>query len=239
MKMTLRGESAYRLFRCAAICLEILVVLCISCFAASITDGCKELPQGRVQELLEDICDWQVTDLEPRKTNYDCFAIRQDQYFALGYNAGCQRNRDEIAVFDASGRFLYSIVFENNGSFSLMWEGDTLLVHDTRSGYIFSLDQNGACTAIYDSDDDYEIAERFRKNSSPSLHSMKKGIDVNGCSYLVSGNRIERKDPSGQTTVLYQAKGDYKLIPWFFVLPFLAIWLFVFIKRMNEYTQRK
>ena len=225
MKAFLRRESACRFFRCAAICFEIFVVLCVSCLASSITDGCKELSQIKVQEIVERI-EMHVTDREPRKTNFDCFAVRQDQYYAIGYNEGLQRNYDEIAVFDASGRFLYSIGFINEGSFSLMWEGDTLLVHHTRSGYVYKVDQNGACNAIFDSDDDYEISERFRKKSNVTLLNKDKTCEQNGYHYVVSTSKIERTDPSGQTVVLYKASSLKK---WFMlalviIFPIFVIW---------------
>ena len=213
------------LIRRTTICLAVLVVLCVSCLAASITDGCEKLPESQVQEIVERI-EMHVTDREPRKTNFDCFAIRQDQYFAIGYNQGLQRNHDEIAIYDASGRFLYSIGFFNEGSFSLMWEGNTLLVHCTRGGYIYSLEQDGVCTAIYDSDDDYEIQERFRKNSNVTLLNTDKTYEQNGYHYVVSTSKIERTDPSGQTVVLYKVSSIKK---WFMLalvifFPIFVIW---------------
>ena len=226
------------LIRRAAICLAVLVVLCVSCLAASITDGCEKLPESQVQEIVERI-EMHVTDREPRKTNFVCFAVRQDHYFAIGYDTGFQRNYDEIAVFDASGRFLYTIIFDDNGSFSLMWEGDTLLIHFSRGGYIFLLDQNGVCTAIYDSNDNYEIEERFRENSDLSLLYVRSHFNINGYEYRISANKIERTDSSGQTTVLYRANGYFKLIPVFYVLGFLVIWLLVFIKQMKNNVQPK
>ena len=193
--------------------------------ASSITDGCIELPESEVQEIIERR-EMHVTDREPRKTNFDCFAVREDQYYAIGYDAGFQRNHDEIAVFDASGRFLYSIHFTNDGSFSLMWEGDTLLVHMARSGYIYSLDQDGACVAIYDSEDDYEIGEHFRKNSNVYLLNKDKTYEENGYHYVVSTRRIERTDPSGQTVVLYKVSSLKKWFMLAFVVffPIFVIW---------------
>ena len=226
------------LIRRAAICFAVLVVLCVSCFATSITDGCKELPQSQVQEIVERI-EMHVTDREPRKTNFDCFAIRQDQYFAIGYNEGLQRNHDEIAVYDASGRFLYLIGFINEGSFSLMWEGDTLLVRFSRSGYIFSLDQNGECTAIYDSNDDYEITERFCRYSKVYLLNKDITFEVNGYDYKASTIKIERTDPSGQTTVLYRASSAFKIIPILSIILFIVVWLYLFIDWIRKSGQQK
>ena len=224
--------------RRAAICLAVLVVLCVSCLAASITDGCEKLPESQVQEIVERI-EMHVTDREPRKTNFDCFAIRQDQYFAIGYNQGLQRNHDEIAIYDASGRFLYSIGFINEGSFSLMWEGDTLLVHHTRSGYIFLHDPNGECTAIYDSDDDYEIQERFHKSSNVYLLNKDITYEVNGYEYSASTIKLERTDPSGQTTVLYRASSAFKIIPILSIILFIVVWLYLFIDWIRKSGQQK
>ena len=239
MKTVLRGESACRLIRCAVICLVILVVLCGSCLAASITDRCTELPQSRVRTILEDYVHWNVTDLKPRKTSFICFAVRQDQYFAIGYDAGLLRNQDEIAIFDASGNYLYTLVFENDGSYSLMWEGETLLIHFSRGGYIYSVDQNGACTAIYDSDDDYEISKRFSKYSNVYLLNKDIKFEVNGYDYRASTIKLERTDPSGQTTVLYQASSAFKIIPVLFIISFLALWLHLFIDRFRNLDQQK
>ena len=219
--------------RRAAICLAVLVVLCVSCLADSITDGCEKLPESKVQEIVE-LIEMHVTDLEPRKTSFICFAVRQDQYFAIGYDDGLLRNHDEIAIFDASGRFLYTIVFENSGSFSLMWEGDTLLVHHTRGGYIFLHDQNGECTAIFDSDDDYEIEERFRKNSNVTLLNKDITYEVNGYKYTASTIKLERTDPSGQTTVLYQASSAFKVFPIVFILLFMVVWVYLFVDRIRK-----
>ena len=224
--------------RRAAICLAVLVVLCVSCLAASITDGCEKLPESQVQEIVERI-EMHVTDREPRKTNFDCFAIRQDQYFAIGYNQGLQRNHDEIAIYDASGRFLYSIGFFNEGSFSLMWEGNTLLVHCTRGGYIYSLEQDGVCTAIYDSDDDYEIQERFHKSSNVYLLNKNITYEVNGYEYSASTIKLERTDPSGQITVLYRASSAFKIIPVLSIILFIVVWLYLFIDWIRKSGQQK
>ena len=239
MKTILRGESACRPIRCAAICLVNLVVLCVSCLAASITDGCTELPQSRVQTILEDYVHWNVTEVKPRKTSFICFAVRQDQNYAIGYDDGLLRNQDEIAIFDASGNFLYTITFENSGSYSLMWEGETLLIRFSRSGYIYSVDQNGACTAIYDSDDDYEISERFSRYSRVYLLNKDITFEVNGYDYRASTIRLERTDPSGQTTVLYQASSAFKIIPVLLIILFLALWLYLFIDRFRNFDQQK
>lgn len=142
--------------------LFVCMLLCSSCFASSITDDCIELPQSKVQEYVERL-DLHVSEREPRNTNFDCFAVRKDQVFSIGYDEGGQRNHSEIGVYDASGSFLYTIVFDSVGSFDIMWEADTLLIYFYRGGLILALHEDGTCFAAYDSEDRYEVSERFKK----------------------------------------------------------------------------
>ena len=216
--------------------LLVCVLIAPLCSAAAITEEYPELSQNEVREYIKS-SEYQVDQKESRLSPIDCFAVREDQAYAVGYYAGGRRNSHRIAVYDRDNTHLYSISFEAHGAFDIAWEKDELLVYLYRGGCILDTSADGQCKTIFD-------AENWEKTDPDSLFKGATNKAVSAKAYFqdpyvyrVSRTSITRIAPDGSREVIYKASAFYVWLPLILILLFLAAWtnlLVVLIKRSKN-----
>ena len=84
-----------------------------------------------------------ITSYNPLAVN--CFDVRDNHELVVGVDCG---GSAIIAVFDSSGNFQYGFQKKKQGSFRVMWIGDSIAYYSIRSNLLFRIDENGEITDV-------------------------------------------------------------------------------------------
>lgn len=165
---------------------------------------------GHVAESFVASLNIQFLEEEPVEKGIVCFDVRKDGVIAIGFDTV---RGDMISIYTKDGIYDRGYIFQNNGSFDILWEETDLHIYCTRAEKVVSLKEDGTVGGVraYGSDRDYDdfrrnvlhVTERTVGDTIYRLRNRMGPLNLIATSY----SQLVAITPDGTERILYDANG--------------------------------
>ena len=213
----------------------------LNAFAVNTDFSTEKLSEQDIQVILDNVNITLLTE-EPVKQSIECFDVRADKTFAVGFSC---LDDDIIAVYNVKGDFEYGYTFKSSGDFYLEWDNDIINIYFVRGDIAVSVNAMGEVENTLKIQNTIENSSYWNKmqsnkrNVGDTKYTLKNDMGILNL-FASSYSQLVTENIDGEEMIIYDVNSSQFLntvVLLVFALTFIGVLLLIVFYNLKKSSQ--